>query len=149
MDNIDKKIIELLSENANITSTEIGDLVNLSIPAVNKRILRLQNENIIRKFTILTDGKKVNKPITAFIFIVVRFSDSIDVLLDHIRQDDDILECHALTGEYDYLLKVCALDIEDLEEKLLFLKKQKGVVKSHTMVSLMEHKFEPTILPEQ
>ena len=123
MDNIDKKIIELLSENANITSTEIGDLVNLSIPAVNKRILRLQNENIIRKFTILTDGKKVNKPITAFIFIVVRFSDSIDVLLDHIRQDADILECHALTGEYDYLLKVCALDIEDLEEKLLFLKK--------------------------
>ena len=59
MDNIDKKIIELLSENANITSTEIGDLVNLSIPAVNKRILRLQNENIIRKFTILTDGKKL------------------------------------------------------------------------------------------
>ena len=49
MDATDRKILEILSENANATSTEIGQQVNLSIPAVNKRIQRLQKEKIIRR----------------------------------------------------------------------------------------------------
>ena len=70
-------------------------------------------------------------------------------LLQYIHQDPDILECSAVTGEYDYLIKVCAKDVQTLEDKLLCLKKQNGVVKSHTMLCLMEHKFEPTVLPDE
>ena len=73
---------------------------------------------------------------------------AIESLLDYVARDPDILECAAVTGEYDYLMKVCAADVESLEEKLLRMKKQKGVMKSHTMLSLMEHKFSPTVLPD-
>jgi len=148
MDTTDKKILEILSRNANATATEISSTVNLSIPAVNKRIQKLQKDNIIKSFTILTDGKNVKKPIMAFILIVLQYGEAVDTLLEYIGREPDILECYAVTGEYDYLIKVCAEDVDALEEKLLHLKRQKGVVKSHTILSLMEHKMQPTILPD-
>jgi len=148
MDNTDKKILKILAEDANTSATEIGASVNLSVPAVNKRILKMKNEKVIRSFTITTDEKAVSKPIIAFIMIVVRYSDSVDSFIEYLCSDVDVLECYAVSGEYDYLIKICAKDIEQLENKLLKLKRHKGVVKSHTVFSLMEHKFRPTILPD-
>lgn len=148
MDITDKKILKILSKNANISSTEISGLVNLSVPAVNKRILRLQKEGIINFFTIVTDPKKLDKTITAFVFIVMQYGDSIKSLLQYAKNDSDVLECYSITGEYDYMLKICATDIESLEEKILKIKNNKGVMKSHTMISLMEHKYHPTVLPD-
>lgn len=146
MDSIDKKIIEILSENSSISAAEISKNVNLSIPAVNKRIQKLEKD-IIQRFTIVTDKKAIDKNVVAFILIVMRYGDGVEKFLSYVENDKDILECYALTGEYDYLIKICARDVEGLEDKLLDLKKQKGVVKSYTMLSLMEHKFNPTVLP--
>ena len=147
MDAIDSKILELLSKNARATAAEIGERVNLSVPAINKRIRKLQKEGAIQRFSVITDGKRIGKPIVAFVLVVVQGETAIKALLDYVSADPDILECAAVTGEYDYLIKVCAADVEALEEKLLCMKKQKGVLKSHTMLSLMEHKFSPTVLP--
>ena len=147
MDAVDGKILKILSENAAATATEIGEAVNLSIPAVNKRILKLRESKIIRSYTVLTDEKKVGKPICAFILLAVRYGEGVDALLKYADEDTDVLECYAVTGDYDYLIKICAESIEALEEKLLYLKKQKGVVKSHTMFSLQEHKLSATVLP--
>ena len=147
MDEIDARILKILSERADATATEISQQINLSVPAINKRIRKLENDGVIRRFTVLTDGDKVGKPIVAYILVVVQSRAGVDALLEYIVQDDDILECAAVTGEYDYLIKVCAADVAALEKKLLHMKKQKGVVKSHTMLSLMEHKFSPTLLP--
>ena len=148
MDVIDNKILKILSENADTSATEIGKAVNLSVPAVNKRIQRLKNEGVIERFTIITDSKKLNKTITAFVFIVMQYGDSIKSLLEYADSEQDILECYSVTGEYDYMLKICANDIESLEDKILCIKNNKGVMKSHTMISLMEHKFVPTVLPD-
>lgn len=147
MDEIDAKIINILAQNANATATDISKDVNLSIPAINKRIQKLQKEGVIRHFTLLTDGQKIGKPIVAYILVVIRSGHDFEKLLDYINEDPDILECAAVTGEYDYLIKVCAADVQALEDKLLRMKKQKGVVKSHTMLSLMEYKLRPTVLP--
>lgn len=147
MDEIDSRILKILSERADATATEISQQINLSVPAINKRIRKLENDGVIRRFTVLTDGDKVGKPIVAYILVVVQSRAGVDALLEYIAQDDDILECAAVTGEYDYLIKVCAADVAALEKKLLHMKKQKGVVKSHTMLSLMEHKFSPSLLP--
>ena len=148
MDETDVKILNILSENSNTTTTDMTQKVNLSIPAINKRIQKLIQRGIIRRFTILLDHKKIDKSIQAFILVIVQHNASADKLTRYVQSDPDILECYAVTGEYDYLLKVCAKDVERLEEKLLHLKRQLGVIKSHTMLSLMEHKFEPTALPD-
>lgn len=148
MDKIDALILKILSKKANATATEIGESVGLSIPAVNKRILKLQKDGTIKNFTIVTSAKKVNKPIIAFILLVMRYGEGMNTLFEYMKQDTDMLECYAVTGEYDYLIKVCAEDVEKLEEKILKLKKHKGVVKSNTLFSLMEHKFNATVLPD-
>ena len=148
MDQIDRKLLQILSQNAAVTATEIVPQVNLSIPAINKRIQKLQKSGVIRRFTVQVDPAKVGKPICAFILVVLRHSSGMDGLMEYIQSDPDILECYGVTGEYDYLLKVCARDVEALEEKLLRIKRLKGVVRSHTMLALQEHKFTPAIVPD-
>jgi len=149
MDEIDGKILRILSENADTTATEMMAKVNLSIPAINKRISKLRQSGLIRQFTILVDPDKVGKPIQAFILVVLHQPSSAAKLTEYIKSDPDILECYAVTGEYDYIIKVCARDVGQLEEKLNLLKQQKGVAKSYTMLSLMEHKYRACILPDQ
>ena len=148
MDITDKKILGILAKDANTTSTEIGTLVNLSVPAVNKRIHRMQKEGIIKHFSIVTDPKKLDKTITAFVFIVMQHGNNIKSLIEYAEKENDVLECYSITGEYDYMLKICAKDIESLEDKILHIKNNKGVMKSHTMISLIEHKCSPTVLPD-
>ncbi len=149
MDEIDAKLLCILSENADATATEMMAQVNLSIPAINKRISRLRQSGVIRQYTILVDPDKVGKPIQAFILVVLQQPSGASKLTEYIKSDPDILECYAVTGEYDYIIKVCARDVEQLEQKLNLLKQQKGVAKSYTMLSLMEHKYRACILPDE
>ena len=148
MDLIDKRILHILADNSHASATEIGEKVGLSVPAVNKRIQKLQDSSLIKRFSIMTDPKSMGKPIVAYILLVIRFGNDVDKLLECVNDDCDVLECYAVTGEYDYIIKICASDIETLEKKLLNLKRQKGVIKSHTMLSLMEHKLQQTVLPD-
>ncbi len=147
MDELDLQILKILQENADITATEIKRKINLSIPAINKRILKLKESGVIKNFTIITDGKHVGKPIIAYVFVVLQSSAYMDNLLEYANSEDDILECSAVTGEYDCLLKVCAESIERLDEMLTYLKKSKGIAKSNTMLSLTNYKYTTTILP--
>ena len=149
MDEINRKILTLLADQADLPITQLSAAVGLSVPAVNKRIQKLRQEGVIQRFTMLTDGQQVGKTITAFILVVLKSSGEIQKLLEYVAQDADVLECYAVTGEYDYILKVCVADVQALEDKLMCLKRKNGVVKSHTMLSLMEYKFQPTILPAE
>lgn len=108
MDAIDKHILQILAQRSDATATEIGSAVNLSIPAVNKRIQRLRKEGIIRGFTLLTDGKKTGKGILAFVFLVLQYNVGLEPLMEYIARDPDVLECYAITGDYDYIIKICA-----------------------------------------
>lgn len=148
MDAIDKKLLHILAENAEIPTTELARLVNLSVPAVNKRIKKLKDDKTIRAFTIITDSEQTEKPILAFILVVLQYNQGVEDFMHFVESEKDILECFAVSGEYDYILKVCARDIRTLEQKLLQLKSLRGIAKSRTMLSLMEHKLSPTILPD-
>ena len=149
MDAIDKKILHILAANAYATRTSIGEAVGLSVPAVNKRIAKLREKNVIKSFTVLTDPVAVEKSIIAYVLLVIQYGSSVEKLLNYVNQDPDILECQAVTGEYDYIIKICAASVEAFENKLLHLKKQQGVLKSHTMLCLQEHKCKPAVLPEE
>lgn len=149
MDKIDTSIIRELSQNADMTATELSKKLHFSVPAVNKRIRAMRKEGIIKGFTIVTDNKKVGKPIIAFIFVVLKSAEHTDAFFEYVKSDPDILECYAITGEYDCLLKVCAASVEDLDKKLFILKTQSGVMKSHTMLSLTNHKYAPTVLADE
>ena len=149
MDAIDKKILHILASNAYATRVSVGEAVGLSVPAVNKRIAKLREKGVIRNFTVLTNPVAVEKPIVAYVLLVIQYGASVDHVLNYVNQDPDVLECQAVTGEYDYIIKICASSVEAFEEKLLHLKKQQGVLKSHTMLCLQEHKCKPAVLPDK
>ncbi len=148
MDEIDVKIIEILAENASISTTELAEKISLSIPATNKRVRKLQKDGIITRFTVVLDREKINKKILAYVLVILQSESGVRQLLDYVEKEPNILECHAVTGEYDYLLKVCAVDVNGLEDMLLCLKRNKGVIKTHSLLSLQECKCMPTALPD-
>ena len=79
--------------------------------------------------------------------ITLKSVEHTEPFFDYVEFDPDILECYAITGEYDCLLKICAAPMEDLDKKLGILKTRNGVSESYTMLSLTTHKYEPTVLP--
>ena len=89
------------------------------------------------------------KPIVAFVLIVMQYSKDTENFLKTLNEDPDVLECYAVTGEYDYIIKIYAKSVDDFESKLLKIKRHRGVLKSHTMFALEEHKYSATVLPMQ
>ena len=148
MDKTDALLLNLLAQNADATTTELVPLVKLSVPAINKRIVKLKASGIIRRATVLTDAKQVGKPIIAYVLVILDQFSNAKNLIKYVESDVDVLECYAVTGEYDFLLKICAADIEAFESKLINLKQSRSVAKSYTLLTLMEHKFSPVALPD-
>jgi len=147
-DEIDVSLINLLSEDASMTGTELAEKIGLSIPATNKRIMKLVESGVIRKRTIIVDPEKVGKPLLAFVQVILENINYINELEEGLERDPDFLECYATTGEYDYLIKVRAKGIDDFENKLVGIKRIKGVVKTNTMFSLCIHKEMASVLPD-
>ncbi|MDO4487569.1 MAG: Lrp/AsnC family transcriptional regulator [Eubacteriales bacterium] len=148
MDSIDRKILELLAEDSGRSAADMSEEVRLSVPAINKRISKMKETGIIKKQTVILDGESVGKPVMAFVMIELGDFGKSDRLLKMLSEDRDVLECYAVTGEFDYILKICASGIDSLETKLLEMKKE-CVVKSHTILCLREYKFEATPIPDE
>lgn len=149
MDNIDLKILELLKENSRMTATAISKSINLSVPAVTERIKQLEETDIISGYTLKINHKAVGYGLQTFIFISIESPQYIEGFKKEILQFSEILECHHIAGEYDYLLKVLVKDTDDLEVFITHkLKTIKGVHKSNTLFSLSSIKNTFSRIPE-
>jgi Lrp/AsnC family leucine-responsive transcriptional regulator len=137
VDSIDLKIINVLKENSRTTTSEISKKVNLSMPAVAERIRKMEQQDIIEKYTIKVNRDKINYKLLAFIFVNINKTENIEEFRRYINQFNSVLECHHVAGEDDYLLKVLVEDTKALEYFLSnTLKKNKGVFKSNTIIVL-------------
>lgn len=140
LDVIDLELLKILANNADISAVEISKRVCLSVPAINKRIAKLKRDGYIKGVYAELDGKKIDKGLICFVFVLLKESKYISDLLEYIKQESDVLECHAVSGEYDFILKICAKDIDEFEDKLLRLKSSQGISKSFTVMSLRTYK---------
>lgn len=136
MDNTDIKILSLLQKNARITASEISSLINLSIPACSERLKKLEQSGVIKQYTAIIDCKQLNKFLTAVMFISLERPRFTDQFLEKINSEADILECHYLAGDFDYLLKIITDNTDTLEALLQRIKSVPGVQKTRTIVVL-------------
>ncbi|MDF7675453.1 Lrp/AsnC ligand binding domain-containing protein [Neisseriaceae bacterium ESL0693] len=107
-DKTDMKILSLLQQNARITMTELADKVGLSTTPVAERVRRLEREQIITGYHAHLNPKAVGQNLLVFVEIKLR-SKSGNIFEDFRREVltiPHILECHLISGEYDYLIKV-------------------------------------------
>ncbi|MEB1809611.1 MAG: Lrp/AsnC family transcriptional regulator [Bacillaceae bacterium] len=147
LDKVDIQILDILQKHAHVSNAEIARRVNLSSPAVHTRIKRLENEGYISQQVAILNPEKLGFDLLCFVFISsnIHHSEKLDVLEEAFRQMPEVLECHCLTGEYDYLLKVANKDRRDLQTFIRKLNKL-GITKIQTSLGLREIKYS-SVLP--
>jgi len=137
MDITDAKILECLKQNGRETASEISKRVNLSIPAVSERIRKLEDSGVIEKYLVKLSRSKLGYKLLAVIFVNIDDTGNVSAFRDAIVKYPEVIECHHMAGEYDYMLKVLLADTDELEDFLSSrLKSIRGVQKSNTLIVL-------------
>lgn len=114
LDRIDRRLLKLLQEDADLTSAALAERVHLSGTAVLRRIERLKREGYIRKTVALLDPARLDLTTLVIVGVVLDRStpDSFAAFETAARKLHGCLECHLVAGEFDYFLVVRTKDIE-------------------------------------
>lgn len=108
LDKTDLKILKLLQQNARIPMTELSEKVGLSTTPVTERVRRLERDNLITGYHAHLNPHALGQSLLVFVELKLR-SKSGNIFEDFKREVlkiPQILECHLVSGEYDYLIKV-------------------------------------------
>jgi Lrp/AsnC family leucine-responsive transcriptional regulator len=132
IDEIDTKILEILQRRGRTTRNDLAEAVGLSIPSVGDRLKKLEEGGIILGYHAVVDAKRLGKDIAAFIFVTVDSSKHYSQFIEHANALDEILECHAITGEGSHLLKVRTTNTASLEKLLAKIQAWGGVTSTRT-----------------
>jgi len=113
LDSLDVKILGFLQENCRITMKEMAARLNSSTTPVFDRIKKLERNGVIAKYVALVDPKKIDKKLVAFVSVSMKEHGKIalDAFSEQIAAYPEIVECHHITGQADFLLKVITEDI--------------------------------------
>jgi Lrp/AsnC family transcriptional regulator, leucine-responsive regulatory protein len=136
IDQIDLKILSILQNSGRSRLADIADEVDLSAPAVLERIKKLEVNGVIKGYQALLDGKKVGKDITAFIGVSIGNQRDIDKFAMRMLRNPDVLECHHITGDESFILKVKSANTTSLEKLLGEIRSVEGVTRTVTRVVL-------------
>lgn len=117
LDEIDRKIVTLLTENARMSYVDIGKEVNLSRVAVKTRIMALEKSGIIEKYTIIVNPQKINNSISSYLEIEVQpnaFNEVIDIL----NKNDVVTKIYQITGQNKLHIHTVAAGHDEMDEFL-------------------------------
>ena len=145
LDDIDQKILELIQKEGRTRRNDLAERVGLSLPAVSERLRKLEESGIIAGYFAKLNYKMLGKDITAFVLVTVDSSKHYASFVDHVCGTDDILECHAITGEGTHLLKIRTENTGSLEKLLAKIQSWTGVTKTTTSMVLSSPK-ETTVI---
>ena len=140
LDDIDVKILEILQKNGRTKRNDLAESVGLSLPSVSDRLRKLEENQVITGYHVVLDAKKLGKDITAFIFVTLDTSKHYPQFIDHANALDEVLECHAITGEGSYLLKIRTSNTAALEKLLAKIQAWTGVLSTRTNLVLSSSK---------
>lgn len=118
LDELDKKILQLLQRNARITNKELAAKLGLTITPVFERVRKLERRGYIKNYVAILDHEKVNHGLIVFIHVrlQVHNHENIQHLVEEVNTLEEVMECYHVTGETDYLLKVMVKDMKTYED---------------------------------
>jgi Lrp/AsnC family transcriptional regulator, leucine-responsive regulatory protein len=145
----DRKLLELLQKDGRLTNLELASRVNLSPSACLRRVRALERAGVIRRYVALLEPRKVGLGLMGFVTVKLekRGRMPTDAFARAVKDWPEVMACHSLTGEMDYLVRV---QVEDLDHFSRFvmesLLKHPGVIDVKSSFVLEEIK-ETTALP--
>ncbi|MEL7422987.1 MAG: Lrp/AsnC family transcriptional regulator [Bacteroidota bacterium] len=137
MNTKDTQIIRLLQSDGKLSYAQIGEEVNLSITAVKERISKLVKANVLRQNVYIPNPDLLGFDICAFVQVLMPIPTEEANFIEKINAVKEVQECHFITGEYSYLLKIRVQNTKILEQVLgEKIKTIKGVVRTNTIIAL-------------
>ena len=149
MDDIDRKILKTLQEDARITNADLADGVGLSPAPCLRRVRALEARGVIRKYVTLLDAGAINLGVAVFVQISLdlQVEDRLEKFERAIMRRPEVLECYLMTGDSDYLLRVVVPDVAAYERFLKdSLTRIEGVAGIKSSFALKQVKYS-TVLP--
>lgn len=147
MDEIDRQILDILQRDGKMSQARIAEAVGLTTPSVNERIKKLETRGFIRRFAALLDPLAVGMPLVAYVDVVLEHPRFERSFLDEIETLLEIQECHTISGEFGYRLKVRARDLSQFESLLRErIQAIRGVSRTRVDLSISVKK-ESSLLP--
>ena len=137
LDSKDLKIIEALKKNSRQSIRDIAKSTKIRHSTVHHRIQKLKETGVIEKFTVKLDDKAIGEQFIVFMYITTS-----EDLPPNFFQNVHIKESFGITGEYDLLLKLKFNDIEEFNQYIINLRKQKQIRKTLSTVVTVKIKEE-------
>ena len=141
MDAIDSKALTVLQRDGRVTWASLGTALGLTPPAAADRVRRLEEDGVITGYSALVDPARVGVTLTAFVSVSLTTHARRAAFLGVVARTPEILECHHVAGDEDFLLKVRCRDTADLEALLTKkLKASAAVARTRTVIVLSSEK---------
>lgn len=152
LDAIDRRILDALQRDARASNVELSAAVHLSAPQCLRRVRALEERGVIRGYTARVAAEALGLGVTAYVSLNIageRF-DRVREIEAQVRAFPQILECHTVSGDFDYLLKVVARDLRSLSQFLTDrLMQVPGVDDVRSMICMEEVKAASPLPVEQ
>ena len=142
LDDLDWRLLASLQEDARISTAELARQFKLSPPGVQKRLRRLEENGVIKRYVTLVNREAVGLDLLCFVLVMLAHhrADSVKRFKAGAAAMPEVLECHHLTGEFDCLLKVVVANHDELQRFLERLMNVGGVDRLRTSIVLSEIK---------
>ncbi len=131
MDEIDRQILDILREDSRANYIDIAEKVGLTEGAIRKRVKKLKENGVIRRFTIETSAEVEG--------LVIIKSDPAQTKEAAKKVKEYAEKVYELSGEYDIIALIHSYDISDLNEKVDNIRETPGISYTSTLIKLKEH----------
>lgn len=149
LDPIDRRLLEALQQDARASLVDLARLVDLSPSGLQKRLRKLEEQGAVRCYAAVLDREQMGYDLLCFVSVTLNRHEpaGVDGFRRAVQTIPEVLECHHITGEHDYLLKVVVRNRSHLERFLIEqLTPLPGIDKIRTSIVLREIKA-TTALP--
>lgn len=121
LDELDRKILNCLQENARISNSELAEAVGLSASPCWRRVRALEDAGVVRKYAAIVEPKMIGLPVNVFVSVTLekQVEDWLERFETALRDRPEVMECYLMTGEFDYLLRVVVPDLQAYEKFVL------------------------------
>lgn len=121
LDGTDRKILELLQTNSNITNAQLAQEIGLSPAPTLERVKKLENAEVIKSYHAVIDPSAVGMGVSTFVTVSLKGhnKDNIDRFIRAIKEIEEVIECHHVTGQADFILRIVAPDIPAYQSLML------------------------------
>ncbi len=149
LDEIDRRILENLQNDARMANVTLAEKVGLSPSPCLRRVGRLEKTGVIKGYATLVDAEAAGLPVSIFVNVTLekQVEGALETFENDIRAQPEVMECYLMTGDFDYLLRVVTADLQAYERFLMeHLTRVPGVASIKSSIALKQVAYR-TALP--